>query len=291
MLKVKELANKFNLKIIGNHLDVINGVAEIHNQKNNQLSWIKSKNYLNQAKTGFILVNENINFNPNKNITFLITKENPKLIFSKIINNYFSYNADYYLKDETDFHRKNKNIKIGANVFIGQNVTIGKGTIIHPFVVIEANTVIGENCILKAHTSIGTDGLGFVIDKKNDEYVKFPQIGNVVIEDNVELGPSTTVRRGALKETRIKSGAKIGSLINIGHNCIIGKNTILTCNIVTSGSSTVGDYTFIGVNSVIRNGVSVGKNTQIGMGSIVTKNIPDNVVAYGNPAKVIRKNA
>ena len=120
--------------------------------------------------------------------------------------------------------------------------------------------------------------------------VKFPQLGNVVLENNIDIGPNSTVRRASLDSTIIKSGTKIGSLVNIGHNSIIGKNCILTSNIITGGSSEVGDYTFIGVNSVIKNGIKVGKNSIIGMGSVVTKELKSNIVAFGSPAKEIRKN-
>lgn len=146
------------------------------------------------------------------------------------------------------------------------------------------------NCVIKANTTIGTEGMGLILNEETDLLEKMPQIGNVIIEGNVDIGPNTTVRRGALGATIIGEGSKIGALVNIGHNCIIGRNVILTCNIVTSGSSILGDYVFVGVNAMIRNGITIGDRTQIGMGAIVTKSLPADVVAYGNPAKVIRKN-
>jgi UDP-3-O-[3-hydroxymyristoyl] glucosamine N-acyltransferase len=132
--------------------------------------------------------------------------------------------------------------------------------------------------------------MGIALNEETDLLEKLPQIGNVVMEDHVDIGPNTTVRRGALGQTLIKEGCKIGALINIGHNCVIGRNVILTCNIVTSGSSIIGDYVYVGVNAMIRNGIEIGERTQIGMGAVVTKSIPANVVAYGVPAKVIRTN-
>lgn len=287
MIFVKNLSNKYNLKIVGESKNLIDHVCTLENQSSTGLSWIKNDHYLEKVKKGFFITNTYKNLTPIKNITFLITKDDPKKVFSLVIKDLFTPGTDFYLKDETELHRKNKNIFIAPHVFIGTNVKIGEGTIIHSFVCIEANSIIGKNCIIKPNTSIGTDGLGMVLDKKSDTLIKFPQIGNVVMGNNIEIGPNSTVRRGALTSTIIKDGSKIGAQSNIGHNCIIGKNTILTCSIVTAGSSEIGDYVTIGVNSVIRNGVKIGNFSNIGMGSVVTKSIPANVVAFGNPAKVI----
>ena len=291
MISSYDLASKYNLKLVNASDSQIKGVTSLDNQKDNFLTWVKSEKFIDKIKKGFILINSSIDFEPKNNITYLITKDSTKLIFSKILQRYFVPKIDFYIKNSVNEHRHNKKIKISDNVFIGQNVSIGNGTVIFPNVVIEANSVIGENCIIKSHVSIGTEGLGLELDKSEDKLIKFPQIGNVVLENNVEIGPNSTVRRGALDSTIIKSHTKIGSLVNIGHNSIIGKNCILTCNVITGGSSSIGDYSFVGVNSVIKNGVKIGSNTLIGMGSVVTKEIYSNIVAYGNPAKEIRKNS
>lgn len=291
MLKVHKIAELYNLKLYGDLKDAeINNVNSLDNQKNDGLSWIKNQKSLEKVKKGFFIVGDNLSIINKKNVVYLITNQSAKIIFSKIITEFFSPRIDFYLKNCISEHLKNENIKISENVFIGKNVSIGDGTIIYPNVVIEANTVIGNNCIIKSHVSLGTEGLGFELDKIINQLVKFPQLGNVVLKNNIDIGPNSTVRRATLDSTIIKSGSKIGSLVNIGHNSEIGKNCILTCNVITGGSSKIGDNTFIGVNSVIKNGVKVGSNSIIGMGSIVTKELKSNIVAYGNPAKEIRKN-
>jgi len=141
--------------------------------------------------------------------------------------------------------------------------------------------------VIKTHVSLGTEGLGLELDKETDEFVKFPQLGGVILEDNVEIGPTSTVRRSALDDTIIMSGTKIGSLVNVGHNCIIGRNCILTCQIVTSGSSVIGNNVFMGVNSVVKNGVNIGNDVTIGQGAVVTKHVPDGKTFVGNPAEDI----
>ena len=291
MLKVHKIAELYNLKLSGNLKDPeINNVNSLDNQKIDGLSWIKNQKSLNKVKKGFFIVSDNLSIQKKKNVVYLTTNQSPKIIFSKIITEFFSPKIDFYLKNCVSEHLKNENIKISENVFIGENVSIGDGTIVYPNVVIEANTVIGNNCTIKSHVSLGTEGLGLELDKTTNQLVKFPQLGNVVLKNNIDIGPNSTVRRATLDSTIIKSGSKIGSFVNIGHNSEIGKNCILTCNIVTGGSSKIGDNTFIGVNSMIKNGLNVGPNSIIGMGSVVIKELKSNIVAYGNPAKEIRKN-
>lgn len=290
-MEIKILAEEFDLKIIGQENKEIEIVTSLDDQTENGLTWVKSEKFITKANKGVVLVHKEVSLPDNSSVTFLVTEKSPKVVFSQILSKHFTPPIDYYLLNEVDKHLKNPNIKIGDNVFIGQNVIIGDGTVIYPNVVIEANSVIGENCLIKSHVSIGTEGLGLEMNPETDLLEKFPQLGKVIFEDYVEIGPNATVRRGALKDTIVRRGTKIGSLVNIGHNCDIGENCILTCNIVTSGSSKIGNNVFIGVNVVIRNGVNVGSDTQLGMGAVVTKSIPDNVVAYGNPAKVIRVNS
>lgn len=290
MIELKKITEHFNLKVVGNSNVLVSKITDLSKQIKDGLTWAKSNTYAEKIEKGVLLLNDKTNFVAKENVTYIITDRDAKLMLSLIMKTFFAPKPEYYLLDDSDKHKGNSKLKIANNVFIGQNVTIGNGTVIHPFAVIEADSVIGENCVIKPHTSIGSEGMGIALNTETDLLEKLPQIGNVVMENNVDIGPNTTVRRGALGQTIIKEGCKIGALINIGHNCIIGRNVILTCNIVTSGSSIIGDYVYIGVNAMIRNGIEIGEKTQIGMGAVVTKSLPANVVAYGNPAKIIRSN-
>lgn len=281
-----EIAKTFDLTVVGNANDHVDRVNSLNDQSVGGIGWIKDENYLSQALQGTFLVGANLDLPDKPAVNFLVTTDSPRLVFSKILKEYFNPGYDFYLKNEVDKHRSNPDITVGDNTFIGTNVTIGKGTVIFPNVVIEANTVVGENCVIKSHVSLGTEGLGLELNPETGLLEKFPQIGNVELEDYVEIGPNSTVRRGALVTTIVRKGTKIGSMTNVGHNCDIGENCILTSAIVISGSSVVGNNCFIGVNSAIRNGVSVGSDVMVGMGAIVVKDVPDGATVFGNPAKI-----
>jgi UDP-3-O-[3-hydroxymyristoyl] glucosamine N-acyltransferase len=163
---------------------------------------------------------------------------------------------------------------IHDGVRIGSNVSIRKFSIIHPNCVIYDNVEIGYDCILHAGVVIGADGFGYVKDE-NGEYVKFPQIGTVVIEDNVEIGANTCIDRGALGETRIGEGTKIDNLVQVGHNVQIGKRCVIAAQTGISGSVTIEDDCVIGGqvgfgdHVTVKSGAVIGSQAGVLPGKIV----------------------
>ncbi|MEO6334768.1 MAG: UDP-3-O-(3-hydroxymyristoyl)glucosamine N-acyltransferase [Pyrinomonadaceae bacterium] len=145
---------------------------------------------------------------------------------------------------------------------IGRNVSIGKSTVIHPNCVIYDNVSVGDDCVLHAGVVLGADGFGFVKDDKG-EYHKFPQIGTVVIEDNVEIGAGSCVDRGALGETRIGCGTKIDNLVQVGHNVQIGKRCVIAAQTGISGSTVIED------DCVIGGQVGFGDHAHVKRGAII----------------------
>jgi UDP-3-O-[3-hydroxymyristoyl] glucosamine N-acyltransferase len=125
-------------------------------------------------------------------------------------------------------------------------------------------------------------------DPETDLYFKLPQIGGVIVEDFVEIGPNSTVRRSALDNTIIGRGTRIGSLCNIGHNVIIGKNCTFISHVIAGGSSIFGENVFVGMGASVKNGLTIGSNSTIGQGAIVVKNVPEHETWVGNPAKKIK---
>lgn len=286
-IDVGKLAKEFDLTVIGSTDEPILYPGSLKKQDKNSILWTKNEQNLASMRAGYVIVNFEIAPTlPRLGLTYLITEQKARLVYAKIMNKYFNDEDDAF-HNYVEEHKRNSKIRIGENCFIGKDVEIGDGTIIHPNVVIHSRTKIGKNCVIKTHVSLGTEGLGLELDKETDEFVKFPQLGGVILEDNVEIGPTSTVRRSALDDTIIMSGTKIGSLVNIGHNCIIGKNCILTCQIVTSGSSVIGNNVFMGVNSIVRNGVNIGNNVTLGQGAVVNKHVPDGKTYVGNPAEDI----
>lgn len=288
-LTVQKIAVEFDLELFGSDQAIITNVGSTKRSNNGSLLWAKTDKHLRNTKIGTVLCNADHfdQIDRNSNVNYLVTKSSPRLIFAKIVSQYFSRDDKTDFENFVDDHRKESSLTIGNNVFIGRNVVIGKGTKIHHNVVINSNSRIGENCIIYPNTTIGTEGLGLEMDPDTGRYFKFPQIGGVLIENEVEIGPHTTIRRSALDNTIIKSGTKIGSLCNIGHNCIIGNNCILTSNVILSGSSKVGDGVFMGVSSTVKQGINIDDGSTVGQGAVVVKNVPAKETWVGNPAKKI----
>lgn len=290
-IQISEIAREFDLEIIGDSEAKVFGLGSTKRIEPNFLFWAKSPSLFEKIESGTVVCSNDVyKASTVKNgINILLTKENSRLIFSKIINNYF---VPDIFNDNTNYvneFRKNNAIQIGENVFIGKGVKIGNGTVIQNNVVIRQMVSIGENCLIKDNTTLGTEGLSHDYDQVHDLYIKLPQIGGVLIEDFVEIGPNSTVRRSALDNTIIGRGTRIGSLCNIGHNVIIGKNCTFISHCVAGGSSIYEDNVFVGMNASIKNGLNIGKNVTIGQGSVVLKHIPENEIWVGNPAKKMLK--
>ncbi len=164
--------------------------------------------------------------------------------------------------------------EIHSGTRIGKNVSIGKGTVIHPNCVIYDNVTIGNDCVIHAGTVIGADGFGYVRDEKG-VYHQFPQVGIVVIEDNVEIGANSCIDRGALGETRIGEGTKIDNLVQVGHNVNIGKHCVIAAQTGISGSVTIEDGCVIGGqvgfgdHVTVQSGAVIGSQAGILPGKIV----------------------
>ncbi len=178
------------------------------------------------------------------------------------------------------------NVKIYPQVFIGDNVKIGNGTIIYAGVKIYKDCVIGENCILHAGCVIGSDGFGF--SKDNGKYNKIPQMGNVVIENEVEIGANTTIDRAVFGSTTIKQGVKLDNLIQIAHNCEIGENTAMAAQVGIAGSTKVGENCVFGGQVGLGGHITIGKNSQIGAQSGIISNIKEGSELIGSPAMSVK---
>lgn len=188
-----------------------------------------------------------------------------------------------------DFAVVERGAKIGDNVqiypqcYIGDNVTIGEGTKIYPGVKIYEGCKIGKNCILHAGAVIGADGFGFA-PREDGTFAKIPQLGIVIIEDNVEIGANTCVDRAKTDATIVHSGVKLDNLIQLGHNVEVGANTVMSAQVGIAGTTKVGSNCFIAGQVGIADHVTVGNGVKIGSKSGIDKNVPDGEIRFGYPA-------
>jgi UDP-3-O-[3-hydroxymyristoyl] glucosamine N-acyltransferase len=176
-----------------------------------------------------------------------------------------------------------KNVKIYSNCVIGDNAEIGDNTVLFAGVKIYSDCVIGSNCRIHSGAIIGGDGFGFAPGSENN-YKKIPQIGNVIIEDNVEIGSNTTIDRATLGSTIIRKGVKLDNLIQIAHNVEIGENTVIAAQTGVSGSTKIGRNCMIGGQVGIVGHLTIGDNVKIAAQSGVAHNLKEGDLAQGSPA-------
>jgi UDP-3-O-[3-hydroxymyristoyl] glucosamine N-acyltransferase len=268
-------------------------VADIANVDENTLDWIHSSNrdplsYLRKSKAMFIIVPRSIEgqLDTDDLDKTIIISDNPMLLFSRIARKLFVLKPDPGINPSSVIHPE---AKIGKDVYIGPLCYIGKceigdNCIIHSHVSIEVNVTIGNNVLIKNGARIGQPGFGFVKNESGD-YEKFPQIGKVIIEDDVEIGANTCIDRGALSVTKIGRCTKIDNMVQVAHNVQIGEDCIITGNVSIGGSSRIGDNVWIGPCSTIRDGVQIGSGAFINMGAVVVKNVKAGQSVIGNPAE------
>jgi UDP-3-O-[3-hydroxymyristoyl] glucosamine N-acyltransferase len=181
---------------------------------------------------------------------------------------------------------------IGAGSAIGKGVKIGSGCEIYPNVTIYPGTVLGNRVIVHAGAVLGSDGFGYVRDRKTGHYEKFPQVGRLIIEDDIEIGANATVDRGALDETRIRRGAKIDNLVHIGHNCDIGEDVVIAAQTGLSGSIVIENGAILGGQVGIGEHARIGEGVMLGgQGGVLPNKIlrGKGVAFWGTPAQPLRQ--
>ena len=300
------------LKVIGlkpsKKNEKINDLRDLISAKKNDISFINNMKYLEQlkhSKAKYIITNKKF-LNNLKNFNNLIPVDNVLKSVSDITNLFYPDSLD----DAVDFNvkpptiKKYPKIKFGKNVLIGKDVKIGKQSIIGHNTIIESNVIIGNNCIIGNNvliknsiigknvrildgSVIGKKGFGFFPNYLSNN--RYPHIGIVMIDDNVEIGCNNTIDRGSISNTEIGKNTYLDNQIHVAHNVKIGKNCIITGQVGFAGSSTIGNGVQIGGQAGISGHLKIGNNVKIGGGSGVVKNLPDNSKVMGYPAKDIRK--
>lgn len=179
-----------------------------------------------------------------------------------------------------------RNVKIYPQAYVGDGVTIGDNTVIYAGVKIYHGCVIGANCVIHSGVVVGGDGFGFA--PVGGHYEKIPQIGNVVIADNVEVGANTTIDRATMGSTRIENGVKLDNLIQVAHNCVVGHDTVIAAQAGIAGSAKVGANCMIGGQVGVAGHMTVGDNVEVAAQSGLAKSVADGSRLFGSPAEDIR---
>ncbi|OUS02931.1 UDP-3-O-(3-hydroxymyristoyl)glucosamine N-acyltransferase [Flavobacteriales bacterium 33_180_T64] len=207
--------------------------------------------------------------------------EHPSFISeSAIVSDDIYVGAFSYIGDNVTI---GKNVKIFPNTYIGDNVTIGDHTLVFSGAKIYSECIIGNSCVINSGVIIGADGFGFVPDE-NGEYSKVPQIGNVIIEDHVDIGAATTIDRATLGSTVIRSGVKLDNQIQIAHNVEIGKNTVIAAQTGIAGSTKIGENCQIGGQVGIAGHITIGNNVKVQAQSGIGRHVKDNEILQGSPS-------
>lgn len=291
-MKIKQIAEFLDSAFVGDGAIEISRVADLKNAREHELSFVEKADSFTASGAACLLVPED--FDAEISGSYIRVKH-PKLAFAKIAQILYQSPAESGIHPNAEIHAsarigakasvgafatigENTKIGDGARIFggarIGSDVSIGKNSVIHPNCVIYDRVSIGDDCTIHAGAIIGADGFGYVRDGERG-YVKFPQIGTVIIEDDVEIGANSCIDRGALGETRIGAGTKIDNLVQIAHNVKVGKRVVIAAQTGISGSTVIEDDCVIGGqvgmgdHAVVKSGAIIGSQAGILPGKIV----------------------
>jgi UDP-3-O-[3-hydroxymyristoyl] glucosamine N-acyltransferase len=309
----KQIANLLNGEIEGDENVEVSEIAKIEEGKPGCLSFLANlqyEKYLYQTQSSIVIVNKD--FKPAKPVSAtLIRVDNAYKSFAALLElctkdqESHPTGIEYpsFIHPDTKLGRNiyigaftyisngvviGNNVKIYPNVYIGNNVTIGDNTIIYSGVRIYKNCQIGNYCIIHANTVIGADGFGFASSDHSNK--KIPQIGNVIIEDFVEIGANTTIDRATLGSTIIRKHVKLDNLIQIAHNVEIGEGTVIASQTGISGSTKIGKYCMIGGQVGIAGHLTIADEVKIAAQSGIGSNIlKKGEIIQGSPAFNIKK--
>ena len=282
-MKLRQIAEIFNAKVEGNPEIEITGVRGLEDAQEGDISYITSSKHIETAKeskASVFIVKEKIE---NLEKAQLIV-ENPQLVFARLLEIFYVKPHPFKGISENcfiaDTSKIGKNVTVYPFVYIDENVNIGDNTVIYPFTFIGRDSSIGSDCIIysnvtirekvkignrvtiHAGTVIGSDGFGYIFHE--GKHNKIPQVGGVIIEDDVEIGSSVTVDRATTGNTIIGAGTKIDNLVQIAHNVKIGKNSIIVAQVGIAGSSKIGD------GCILAGQVGISDHVEIEPGTIIT---------------------
>lgn len=300
---LQQLADHVSGKVVGDPNVVIESVSTLHTAGAGQITFLSNIKYLNDVKdTGAsaVIVAQESEVEINQ-----IVAKDPYYALQQIVVLIHGYrtNKPVGISDKSnvaetatlgegcnvnDFVTISDNVKVGKNcyfypgVFVGPDTTIGDDCIFYPNAVVFNDCVIGNRVIVQSNASVGEDGFGF--STHNGEHHKIPQIGRVILEDDVEIGANSGIERGTLDDTVIGKGTKIGDLVAIGHGTTIGPHCLLVAQVGVSGSTEIGHHCVFGGQVGIVGHIKIGDMVRVGAQSGVAANLENGKTYLGSPA-------
>ena len=303
-IKIKKIFPKIRIK----ENFILNSITSLELAKKNDLTFfdsIKYKLFAEKTKASVCITTLKLEKFLPKNVIRILVK-NVLLELALTLKNIYPY-ADTDYPDLSLKKAKAKNykfVKFGNNVLVGKNVKIGKNTFIGSNTIIEQNVIIGKECIIGSGSviknsiignrvmiqdgcKIGQKGFGFI--PVNNKNIKFPHIGRVIVDDDVEIATGCTIDRGSINDTQIGANTYLDNQVHVAHNVKIGANCMIAGQVGFAGSSNIGSNVSIGGQAGISGHLNVGNNVKIGGGSGVVKDIQDNQIVMGYPAIPLRE--
>ena len=294
----EQIAGILNGEVVGNTEITVRGLSKIEEGTEGTLSFLSNPKYEEYIyTTGASICIVNNTFSPVKELPSSLTlvkvedayscfakllefydqmrRKEPKIESPSFISESATIGSDLYLGAFGyigDGSKIGDNVVIYPHVYIGENVTIGDNCVLHPGATIYTDCILGNNCTIHAGTIIGADGFGFA-PNENGEFQKIPQIGNVIIEDNVEIGSNCTIDRATMGSTIIRKGVKLDNLVQVAHNVEIGKNTVMAAQVGVAGSAKIGENVMIGGQAGISGHIHIADGTKI----VAQSGIPNTV--------------
>jgi len=298
----QEIADAVGARLIGDGSRAVSGLASIRGAGPDDLVFVEDEKYLAaavQSRAGAVIAPQSA-ASASCSIPLLIS-DHPKLAFARAARllgeaavtdggpKVAGVHPTAVIGAEVEI---GDNTQIGAGCVIADGVRIGRDCQIYPNVTIYSGTTLGDRVIVHAGAVLGSDGFGYVQDRKTGRYEKFPQVGKLVIEDDVEIGANSTIDRGALDETRIRRGTKIDNLVHIGHNCQVGENVVMAAQTGLSGSVVIENGVVLGGQVGIADHARVGEGVLVGAqcGILPYKVLRGKGIPYwGTPARPLRE--
>ncbi|HBK28726.1 MAG TPA: UDP-3-O-(3-hydroxymyristoyl)glucosamine N-acyltransferase [Parabacteroides sp.] len=302
-----QIATFLNGTVEGNPDVKVSNFSKIEDGKPGTLTFLanaKYEHYIYQTKASIVLVNND--FAPAEQVpATMVRVENAYAALAMLLNLVEQHkqkkeagidSAAFIAKNATigegcyvgsfayigDNARLGKNCRIYPHAYIGDNVNIGDNCIVYPHVTVYEGCIIGNSCILHAGSVIGADGFGFA--PEGETYKKIPQLGNVVIEDDVEIGANTTIDRAVMESTIIHKGAKLDNLIQIAHNVEVGENTVMAAQVGIAGSTKIGKHCMFGGQVGLAGHIKITDHVNFGAQSGVISDIKEPTTVLGSPA-------